>query len=106
MKGSKNSIINDLWEESLPNLHSKMLRDIGTKFKLVSLLKSKNTEAENKKLKKWALTLIDITENNFNTFAFTKLHYRLACNLYDYLSSGVFEKFKGEVSFMEGGQLF
>ena len=98
MRGTKNILINNLWEESLPNIHSKMLREISTKSKLINLLEGKNTDFEQRKLKNWALTIIDVTENNFNTFAFTKLHYKLACNLYDYMSSSIFEKYKSEVS--------
>lgn len=92
MNNSNNPIVNELWQDSLPNIYSKLLRDVAKKCKLANLLESAKTSFTLMKISEWADIVINLTEGNFNTFAFTNLHFKLACILYDYMSSDMFNK--------------
>lgn len=75
MKNVSNPIVNELWQENLPLLYKKLLRDVASKCKLVKLLEANTSRFSQNKLSVWSDTVIEITEANFRTFAFTKLHF-------------------------------
>jgi hypothetical protein len=98
MKTVKNQTINQVWEDNLPKIYSKLLREVSNSFKIVQLLESSQSRHNQIKLNEWADSIIELTESNFNTFAYTNLHFQLSSILYDYMSAEVLLKNQSNVS--------